>query len=106
MTSPAFQDSGPVSLPVITPRGEFDYQTVPLLQTQIDAAVATHKGLILDASDITFTDSMFLTMLLATHQRSVLRIVNPSPRLARLLRIYGVDQVLHIYPTLHAARAA
>ncbi|WP_372457630.1 hypothetical protein [Streptomyces griseus] len=32
--------------------------------------------------------------------------MNPSPRLARLLSIYGVDQVLHIYPTLHAARAA
>ncbi|WP_345790091.1 STAS domain-containing protein [Streptomyces sp. PgraA7] len=85
MTSPTSQDSSPGSLPVITPHGEFDYQTVPLLQTQIDTAVAIHGGVILDATDITFTDSVFLTMLLATHQRSRLRIVNlpqtrPSPQ--------------------------
>ncbi|MFH9697412.1 STAS domain-containing protein [Streptomyces globisporus] len=106
MTSPTSQDSSPGSLPVITPHGEFDYQTVPLLQTQIDTAVAIHGGVILDATDIAFTDSVFLTMLLATHQRSRLRIVNPSPKLARLLSTYGVDQVLHIYPTVHAARNA
>ncbi|MDX3488468.1 STAS domain-containing protein [Streptomyces sp. ID05-18] len=87
---------------MITPRGEFDYQSVPLLQTQVDAAVAVHGGVVLDAAGITFTDSMFPTMLLATHQRSRLRIVNPSPRLAR---IYGVDQVLPIYPTVDAALA-
>lgn len=100
------QNTGPGPLPVIAPRGEFDYETVPLLQAQIDAAVANHGGVILDATNITFTDSILLTMLLATHQRSRLRIANPSPRLAHLLSIYGVDQVLHIYPTLHAARTA
>ncbi|MFI6143798.1 STAS domain-containing protein [Streptomyces griseus] len=106
MTTRASQDTGPGSLPVITPRGEFDYQSVPPLWTQIDVAVAVHGGVILDATGITFTDSTFLTMLLATHQNSHLRVVNPSPRLARLLSIYGVDQVLHIYPTVHAARTA
>ncbi|MET8940419.1 STAS domain-containing protein [Streptomyces rubiginosohelvolus] len=106
MTSPTSQNSGPGALPVIAPRGEFDYETVPILQTQIDAAVAIHGGVILDATDITFTDSVFLTMLLTTHQRSRLRIANPSPRLTRIFSICGVDQVLHIYPTVHAARTA
>ncbi|MGW3585694.1 STAS domain-containing protein [Streptomyces rubiginosohelvolus] len=108
MTSYDHQDPGPGPgpLPVIAPRGEFDYETVPLLQARIDAAVVIHGGVILDAANVTFTDSVFLTMLLATHQRSHLRIANPSPRLAHILSIYGVDQVLHIYPTLHAARTA
>ncbi len=66
--------------------------------------MADHGGVILDATNVTFTDSIFLTMLLNTHQRSDLRMVNPSARLARLLTICGVDQVLHIYPTVHAAR--
>ncbi len=35
MTSYDHQDTGPGPLPVIAPQGEFDYETVPLLQAQI-----------------------------------------------------------------------
>ncbi|MFJ8227929.1 STAS domain-containing protein [Streptomyces griseus] len=77
MTTRASQDTGSGPLPVITPHGEFDYQSVPPLWTQIDAALAVHGGVILDATGITFTDSTFLTMLLATHQHSRLRMVPP-----------------------------
>lgn len=59
-----------VPLAVITPRGEFDLDSLPPLQAQIDTALADHTGVILNASDITFADSMFLRLLLTTHHRT------------------------------------
>ncbi|MET7874195.1 hypothetical protein [Streptomyces cyaneofuscatus] len=43
-------------LPVIAPRGEFDFESLPSLQAQIESAVAASGGVILDASGITFAD--------------------------------------------------
>lgn len=58
MTSPASPwHPGAGSLPVIAPRGDFDYGAVPQLQGQIDSAVNEHGGLILDAGGITFIDT-------------------------------------------------
>ncbi|MFJ1958776.1 STAS domain-containing protein [Streptomyces microflavus] len=92
-------------LPVIAPQGEFDYGTVPWLQEQIDAAVNEHGGVILDAGGITFIDSTVITLILMTNQRTHLRIANPSPRLINLFGVYGIDHVLHLYPTVNDAHA-
>ncbi|MET7871299.1 STAS domain-containing protein [Streptomyces cyaneofuscatus] len=104
MTSPAAPQHPGASLPVIAPQGEFDYGTVPQLQEQIDSAVNEHGGVILDAGGITFIDSTVLTLILMTHQRTHLRIANLPHGLSRLFGIYGIDEVLNIYPTLGAAR--
>ncbi|MFJ2110085.1 STAS domain-containing protein [Streptomyces microflavus] len=107
MTSPASpRHPGAGSLPVIAPQGEFDYGTVPRLQEQIDTAAIEHGGLILDAGGITFIDSTVLTLILATHQRTHLRIANLPARLTQVFGVYGIDDVLHIYPTVDAARIA
>ncbi|MFE8977298.1 STAS domain-containing protein [Streptomyces cyaneofuscatus] len=60
--------------------------------------------MILDASGITFADSMFLVLILTYHQQADLRIVSPSPKLTRLFSIRGIDAVLDIYPSLDAAQ--
>ncbi|MGW3933399.1 STAS domain-containing protein [Streptomyces microflavus] len=99
MTTPDLRGPRPGPLPVIAPRGEFDLESLPPLKAQIDAAVATHGGVVLDASGITFADSSFLGLLLATHQHADLRIAAPSPVLTRLLSVVGADTVLHIHPT-------
>ncbi|MFI8178748.1 STAS domain-containing protein [Streptomyces microflavus] len=65
-----------------------------------------HGGLILEAGNITFGDSTFLRLLLATHQKADLRIVAPSPAVTRLISIVGAHKVLNIHPTLEAARNA
>ncbi|MEU5717169.1 STAS domain-containing protein [Streptomyces sp. NPDC020403] len=104
MTSSAPRHPGSGPLPVIAPRGEFDFESLPSLQAQIESAIAAHGGVILDASGITFADSMFLVLILTTHQHADLRIVSPSPRLARLFGVRGIDAVLDIYPTLDAAQ--
>ncbi|MFB8119492.1 STAS domain-containing protein [Streptomyces sp. NPDC056465] len=106
MTTPESGQPSTERLPVISPSGEFDLDNLPVLEAQITALIATHPGLILDAGGITFADSMFLRLVLATHQRTNLRIAAPSPTVARLLGVVGADHFLRIHPTVEAARAA
>ncbi|MET7584565.1 STAS domain-containing protein [Streptomyces microflavus] len=91
-------------LPVIAPVGEFDIDNLAPLEAEIETVIATHPGLVLDASGIRFADSMFLRLVLATHQRTDLRIAAPSPAVARLFGVVGADTFLHIHPTVDAAR--
>ncbi|PVC80701.1 anti-sigma factor antagonist [Streptomyces sp. CS090A] len=97
------QPATPGPLPVNAPHGDFDEDTLPPLEIRIREAVNTHGGLILDAGNITFGDSTFLHLLLATHQQADLRIAAPSPAVTRLISIVGADQVLSIHPTVEAA---
>ncbi|MFE8978725.1 STAS domain-containing protein [Streptomyces cyaneofuscatus] len=106
MTTHQPQPATPGPLPVITPHGDFDEDTLPPLEAQIREAVNAHGGLILHAGNITFGDSTFLRLLMATHQKADLRIAAPSPAVTRLISIVGADQVLKIHPTLEAARNA
>ncbi|MDX2982197.1 STAS domain-containing protein [Streptomyces microflavus] len=92
--------------PVLSPVGEFDMDNVPALLAEIETVIAVHGGVVLDASGITFADSSFLRMILGVHQRTDLRIVAPSSRVARLFDIAGVDTYLRVYPTLDAARVS
>lgn len=93
-------------LPVIAPHGEIDEDTLEPLARDIEAALASHGGLVLDAGDITFGDSTFLQLMLLTHQRGHLRIAAPSRALRRLFSITGADTVLHLHPDLEDALAA
>ncbi|MFD5199213.1 STAS domain-containing protein [Streptomyces sp. NPDC058375] len=93
-----------VPLAVIAPRGEFDLDSLPPLEAQIDTVLANHPGVVLDASGITFADSMFLRLLIATHQRTDLRIAAPSETIERLLAVVGADAFLRVYPTVDEAQ--
>ncbi|MGW6290802.1 STAS domain-containing protein [Streptomyces sp. NPDC055107] len=104
MTTPQPDRSYSDPLPVIAPEGEFDIDALPPLEAQIDAAITGYGGLILDASRITFADSMFLRLILTAHDRADLRIAAPSPTVQRLFTVVGADQVLRIHSTLDAAR--
>ncbi len=106
MTTPEPRPSSTTALPVIAPRGEFDLDNLSPLEAQIETAIAVSPGLVLDASGITFADSMFLRLILATHQRTDLRIAAPSPTVARLLGVVGADTFLQVHPTVEAARTA
>ncbi|SEB61956.1 anti-anti-sigma factor [Streptomyces sp. 2131.1] len=106
MTTPESRGDRSGPLPVITPCGEFDLESLPPLKAQIDAAVAAHGGVVVDAAGITFADSSFLGLLLATHQAADLRIAAPSATLGRLLSVVGADAVLRIHPGVQDALAA
>ncbi|MFC1435558.1 STAS domain-containing protein [Streptacidiphilus sp. N1-3] len=100
-------DNGPsASYQVVAPRGDLDTDTLGPLAAELDDAAARHPVVILDASGITFSDSSFLRLVLLTHRRTELRIAAAPPAVARLFQLISVDAMLHLYPTLDAARAA
>ncbi|MFF7365448.1 STAS domain-containing protein [Streptomyces sp. NPDC008125] len=101
MTNP---DPGPV--PVLSPRGDLDLDSLGPLTAQIDAAAAGHGAVVLDASSITFADSSFLRLVLTVHDQADLRIAAPSPAVHRLLHIVGADAFLHLHPTVEDALTA
>ncbi|MFC8230724.1 STAS domain-containing protein [Streptomyces sp. NPDC057287] len=88
------------------PVGELDMDSIGPLTAEIETALAQHGSVVLDASGITFGDSMFLRLVLSTHSQGDLRIAAPSPAVIRLLRVVGADNVLRIYPTLKDALAS
>nr|PPQ61910.1 anti-sigma factor antagonist [Streptomyces sp. QL37] len=90
---------------MLAPRGELDLNTLAPLEAEIETAIAQHCGVVLDASNITFADSTFLHLILATHHRTDLRIAAPSPAVGRLFHIGGADTVLRLFPTLEDALA-
>ncbi|WP_405668320.1 STAS domain-containing protein [Streptomyces sp. NBC_01166] len=96
----------PAPLPVLAPTGELDMDSITPLAAEIETALAQHDSIALDASNITFGDSMFLRLVLSTHNQADLRIAAPSPAVTRLFRVIGADTVLRIYPTLDDALAA
>ncbi|MFI1530342.1 STAS domain-containing protein [Streptomyces griseus] len=106
MTMPQPHSSGFEPLPVLAPEGDFDADALAPLETQINAAVTSHGGLILDASRITFADSTFLRLIITTHDRADLRIATPSLMVQRLLTVTGADQVLRIHSTIDDTRTA
>ncbi|MYS24541.1 anti-anti-sigma factor [Streptomyces sp. DvalAA-14] len=99
-------DRAPTRLPVIAARGDLDATALAPLTAEIEAATASHPGVILDASGITFGDSSFLRLVISTHQNTDLRIAATPPVVERLFSIVGLDAVIRIYPTVHDAQAA
>jgi anti-anti-sigma factor len=88
---------------IVTARGELDIETVVHLRTALDElSAAGWEKVVLDLREITFIDSMGLSLLLEA-DRAVRRtgrslaIVDGSPAVAHLLEVVGL--------TDHFARA-
>ncbi|MDQ0711319.1 anti-anti-sigma factor [Streptomyces luteogriseus] len=88
---------------VVVARGSYDMDSIAPLSDALGAAVRKHPKVILDASGITFADSMLLNLLILTHQAGTLRVVAPSPQLRRLCEITGVDGILETRTSLDDA---
>jgi len=84
--------------------GDLDLETAP----QVLAAIEPHlaggtEPLVLDLSRLTFIDSSGLSALIRVHQRTTdagrgLAIVPPTPPVAKVLEITGLDEVLPLRP--------
>jgi anti-anti-sigma factor len=90
-------------------RGELDIAAAPTLREKLLDLLHPAAGrLIIDLSAISYADASGLAVLLATGRRAgllggLLRLAEPSPEVARVLSITGLNRHLDIYPTVHAA---
>ncbi|MBM7441549.1 STAS domain-containing protein [Streptomyces sp. HB132] len=91
---------------VVRARGDLDSDTVDPLFLAMWEAAASHEVVVLDAADVTFADSSFLSLLIQVHQQTKLRIAAPGTAMRRLLTTAGVDHLLDCYSTLDEALAA
>jgi anti-anti-sigma factor len=86
-------------------RGELDLASTGALRDQLSADVTTMKpsSVVVDLGLVTFMDSTALSALInmrrtADSVGAPLRVVNPSPFVARLLRVAGVAEALGCQP--------
>ena len=94
---------------VITMPAEIDATNADEIRHALLAAVSDLAVVIIDMSATTFCDSAGVHAIMAARQRAEetgtdLRLV--ATAVLRILTLVGADQLIPIYPTLQAARAA
>jgi anti-sigma B factor antagonist len=77
--------------------GEFDLASVPVFEEEI-ASVGAENPLIIDLKGLGFIDSSGLSALLVAYERAMqdgreISFLNGSPKIARILRISGLDEI-------------
>lgn len=83
----------------VVPRGEIDRETGPRLAGAVKAAVSDGAERIdLDMSEVTFMDSQGLRTLFEVSRDDEVRVVDPSPQVASLLRLTGVAEHFGVDP--------
>jgi anti-sigma B factor antagonist len=92
--------------------GEVDLHVAPSLRERLRAAVdAGDRAVILDLSEVTFVDSMALSVIVGAGKRarareSELRLVVPRPEIRRVFEITLLDRVFPLDESREAALEA
>ncbi len=93
---------------VIRLTGEADLTDTSLRET-LTAQIATRPRLIvIDMTALTFLDSGATHMIVSayhvlTQENGTLALVHPTPNVARMLTLLGVDQLIHVYDSIPEA---
>jgi anti-anti-sigma factor len=86
----------------VSPRGELDIATAPCLELELDRAERTQPDLLLvDLHEVKFIDLRGIRVLLAAQDRARARggelaLLGAPAGVRRLLKLAGVDQLLHL----------
>lgn len=91
---------------ILTVTGELDASTAPLLDRHLDGNL--HDRTVIDLSQVTFLGVAGLQVLEAAvtragHERRRLALVSSSPTDLRILRLFGLDVRVPVYPRLSDA---
>jgi anti-anti-sigma factor len=91
---------------IVRLRGDIDIATAPALRKRLLGVLRRGmRLLILDLSGVSFCDAAGLAVLIGTRHRATLlgitlRLTAPHPRVAKVLRITGLDRSITIFTTL------
>lgn len=94
---------------LVSVSGELDLYAEPELRDALAAAEELRlRAVVVDLSGVSFMDSTACGILVGQAKRlrrdgSELFLVSHGSRVSRVLEVAGIDQVIHVYPTLHAA---
>ena len=87
--------------------GELDLGNAAQLEQRLAESVSTARAVIVDINDLQYMDSSgFRTLHRAAEDGTILMVVDPKARLARAVRLSGLDTLIDIYDDLDAARIA
>jgi anti-sigma B factor antagonist len=96
---------------VVTAVGEIDAATADLVATAVSDALSDgYKCVLLDFAQVTFIDSTGLGVLVKSHRaaeaaQSWFAVVHPTPQTRKLIRVLGLDKLLHIHDSFEQALA-
>ncbi len=96
---------------LVTANGEIDAATADQVGDAVASALdGGHKRVLLDFAHVTFIDSTGLGVLVKSHRAAEANdarfaVVHPTPQTRKLIRVLGLDQLLHIYDSLDQALA-
>jgi anti-anti-sigma factor len=96
-------------LALVSVSGELDLYVESELRGALDAAASLGSAtVVVDLSGASFIDSTACGIIVGEAKRlrrdgSDLFLVSQGNRAARVLEVAGIDQVIHVFPTLHAA---
>jgi len=96
---------------LVTAVGEIDAATADSLASAVTSALdGGHRLVVVDFAEVTFIDSTGLGVLVKSHRKaeslsSRFAVVHPTPQTRKLIRVLGLDQLLHVYDTEDEALA-
>lgn len=96
---------------LVVATGEIDAATADIAADAVRRALhAGHPLVVLSLEHITFIDSTGLGMLVKSHRTadalaSRFAVSHPTPQTSKLIRVLGLDQLLHVYETTDLALA-
>ncbi|MER8188425.1 STAS domain-containing protein [Kitasatospora sp. NPDC094015] len=102
----------PSGATILTITGELDYHTAPRLSRTVEGiALTAAVPLVLDASGLSFCDSIGVSALISAYQRATtasapFAVAGVGRDLAQILRITGVDRIFGLFENVDQAVAA
>ncbi len=95
---------------VVTPSGELDLSTEPVLRSVIEG-LGAYDALVLDLSELGFVDSTGLSLAIREHLRASLEgfrlvLVHGPEDVQRVFALTGLDSFLPFAPDLRSALGA
>jgi len=96
---------------VVTAAGEIDISTATRLRERLFETAASGTPLVVDLDQVTFMDSVGLTVLVGTANRAAahggsLQVACAPPKIRQLLRLTGLDRRIPLPRTLDEALEA
>ncbi len=101
----------PAGVAVIGASGELDIGSVPILEAVLAPAVSEGGQVILDGTDLKFTDSTGVTLFVRAHRDAMeaggrLDLVLVEKAVLRVLELAGLIGVLNVHASVDLARRA